>query len=264
MNNDEFYVGYEKRAPRGLSRFIVWVVAIVSTLVLAYSVINHFLRLPFHSGISHGKYVTLKGVFVVNPYPMLLSKRPGKSAPDQSAISRYYVVPPGKKGLGASAKKWDGKYVSMGGKLIFREHQTMFVINQKSIKELKSKAAKKRSKKILNASKSRDLGEFHLKGEIVDSKCYLGQMKPGEGKTHRACATLCIRGGLPPLFITESPKLGLKRLYLVLISEEGHPVNQEILDLVAEPVEIKGQIIQKDNLYFFRANPRAYTRLSSF
>ena len=264
MNNDEFYVGYEKRAPKGLSHFIVWVVAIVSTLILAYSVINHFLRLPFHSGISHGKYVTLEGVFAANPYPMLLSERPGKAAPSQVAISRYYVVPPGKKGLGASAKKWDGKYVSMGGKLIFREHQTMFVINKKSIKELKSEAAEKQSEKILNTSKSRDLGDFRLKGEIVDSKCYLGQMKPGEGKTHRACATLCIRGGLPPLFITESPRLGLKRLYLILTSEEGRPVNQEILDLVAEPLEIKGRIIQKDNFYFLMANPRAYKRLSSF
>jgi hypothetical protein len=27
-----------------------------------------------------------------------------------------------------------------------------------------------------------------LTGEIVDSKCYLGVMNPGQGKVHRDCA----------------------------------------------------------------------------
>ena len=136
----------------------------------------------------------------------------------------------------------------------------MFVINKKSIKEIKNK---KMLKKILKASIDKSLGTFNLKGQIVDSKCYLGQMQPGSGKTHRSCATLCIRGGLPPLFITKLPKLGLERLYLVLITTKGEPVNQQILDMVAEPVEITGKIIQKDNLYFFESNPKAYKRLST-
>ena len=36
-----------------------------------------------------------------------------------------------------------------------------------------------------------------LKGEIIDPKCYLGAMKPGGGKTHKACAMRCIAGGIP-------------------------------------------------------------------
>jgi hypothetical protein len=46
-----------------------------------------------------------------------------------------------------------------------------------------------------------DLGAFTLVGEIVDSKCYLGIMNPGETNPHRECAALCIRGGIPPLII---------------------------------------------------------------
>src|SRR5437762_1463955 len=38
-----------------------------------------------------------------------------------------------------------------------------------------------------------------LHGEIVDIKCHSGAMKPGDGKTHKACAVLCIRGGIPPV-----------------------------------------------------------------
>jgi hypothetical protein len=46
-----------------------------------------------------------------------------------------------------------------------------------------------------------DLGAFTLVGEIVDSKCYLGIMNPGETNPHRECAALCIGGGIPPLII---------------------------------------------------------------
>lgn len=43
-----------------------------------------------------------------------------------------------------------------------------------------------------------------LDGELVDSKCYLGTMKPGDGKTHKSCAILCLRGGIPPLFVSKA------------------------------------------------------------
>jgi len=40
-------------------------------------------------------------------------------------------------------------------------------------------------------------GEFDLVGEIVDSKCYFGNMNPGNGKVHRDCAVRCMSGGIP-------------------------------------------------------------------
>lgn len=46
-----------------------------------------------------------------------------------------------------------------------------------------------------------ELGETTLKGEIVDSKCYLGVMNPGNLKAHRACAINCIQGGVPPVLL---------------------------------------------------------------
>ncbi|MDE0594963.1 MAG: hypothetical protein OSB65_06930 [Roseibacillus sp.] len=41
------------------------------------------------------------------------------------------------------------------------------------------------------------LGETTLKGEIMNAKCYLGGMNPGNLKAHRACAIHCIQGGIP-------------------------------------------------------------------
>ena len=46
-----------------------------------------------------------------------------------------------------------------------------------------------------------ELGETTPKGEIVDSKCYLGVMNPGNLKAHRACAINCIQGGVPPVLL---------------------------------------------------------------
>jgi hypothetical protein len=47
------------------------------------------------------------------------------------------------------------------------------------------------------APPTRDLGERILIGEIVDTKCFLGVMNPGEGKVPRECAALCLSGGIP-------------------------------------------------------------------
>ena len=48
------------------------------------------------------------------------------------------------------------------------------------------------------------LGEVDLVGEILDSKCWFGAMRPSQGKPHKACASLCIRGGIPPAFFARA------------------------------------------------------------
>jgi len=42
------------------------------------------------------------------------------------------------------------------------------------------------------------LGQVELEGELVDTKCWLGVMRPATGKVHRACAARCLSGGVPP------------------------------------------------------------------
>jgi len=54
-------------------------------------------------------------------------------------------------------------------------------------------------------------------GEHVDSKCYLGAMKPGQSPVHRACAALCLAGGIPAGVVTAGAEggAGQARLYIV-------------------------------------------------
>ena len=105
------------------------------------------------------------------------------------------------------------------------------------------------------------LGTHTLAGEIVDSKCFLGVMKPGELKTHRACATRCISGGVPPVLLVR--KRDGTALYLVLIATDGGAVNDRVLDLVAEPVEITGEVLRYGDLLVLRSDPETYERFAS-
>lgn len=42
------------------------------------------------------------------------------------------------------------------------------------------------------------LGEGMFTGELVDTKCWSGVMRPATGKVHRGCAIRCLSGGVPP------------------------------------------------------------------
>ena len=100
-----------------------------------------------------------------------------------------------------------------------------------------------------------------LVGEIVDSKCFLGVMKPGNLKPHRACATRCISGGVPPVLLVRDD-LGNASYYL-LTSPSGAAVNQDIIrhNLVAEPISITGEVWQQGDRRVLRADPETYLRL---
>jgi hypothetical protein len=79
-------------------------------------------------------------------------------------------------------------------------------------------------------------------------------MKPGRGKSHRSCAANCIRGGIPPVLVADGQ-------HYLLVDFSDQPVNDRVLDVVAEPIEIIGEVVRKDNLYYLKADPETYRRL---
>jgi hypothetical protein len=89
-----------------------------------------------------------------------------------------------------------------------------------------------------------DLGRIEVVGEIVDSKCYLGVMKPGRGKPHRSCAARCLSGGIPPQLLVVS-EAGASRL-LLLAGSGGDPLPPpSFLGLVGEPVIASGALVRR-------------------
>ena len=89
----------------------------------------------------------------------------------------------------------------------------------------------------LRRSPPRAQGRVTLRGEIVDSKCYLGAMKPGGGRTHRGCALLCLKGGIPPLFVSRTG--GTSPSIYLLTSESRGPAHEQLLNLAGLPVVVE-------------------------
>lgn len=81
--------------------------------------------------------------------------------------------------------------------------------------------------------------EQTLTGEVVDVFCYLSHPKDGIGKGHAGCAKKCIKSGLPVAI-----KAG-EQLYLATM-EDHNPANQQLADLAAEQVTVRGKVMELD------------------
>ena len=90
-------------------------------------------------------------------------------------------------------------------------------------------------------------------------KCFFGAMNPGQSAPHRACAIRCISGGIPPVLLVRLPNG--TATYFLLVSANGKPVNRQVLDFVAEPVQITGEVERQGGLLILRADPADYHRL---
>ena len=86
-----------------------------------------------------------------------------------------------------------------------------------------------------------------------------GRPKPRPVSANRACAIRCISGGVPPVLLVRQ-KDG-PAIYLLLVSADGKPVNKQVLDMVAEPLEITGEVERQGELLILRADPVTYRKL---
>ena len=102
------------------------------------------------------------------------------------------------------------------------------------------------------------VGSFSLAGEILDSKCWFGAMRPAEGKVHKSCAALCIRGGIPPAFFARGPK---QQGALMIMTVGGRAHGPDLLALVADPVRISGQVLRLGDLLLLDAAPSQIVRI---
>jgi len=251
--NDEFYIGWDAKAAPGIGKTVRKAVVIVLALaLLAPVVLAVSQRMIGVSVFEWGNHKIFAGVLQTTPYPHLLVPRPG-NADGRPSFSTYYLVAPWKFGLKTEAiAAFDGKSVSLKGTLIYRGNQTMIEVVPDSIQATNAAT-------LVALPWTMPLGKQTLVGEIVDSKCFLGVMNPGQLTPHRACAIRCISGGVPPVLLVRQ-KDG-PAIYLLLVSSEGNPVNKQVLDLVAEPIEITGQVERQGELLILRADPATYRRV---
>ncbi len=253
-SSDEFYTGYLPTAPPGIARRVRQAALLLFALTLLISLAMVFGQKGFSSAIYEFlEYREFEGVVREEPYPTLALKRPGRAGEDET--SRVYLVGQGKVGADVDVAGLDGKRVKLRGSLLYQEDQTMIEVVTGSVEPLGVETGSATTM----SSRETSLGRQTLQGRIIDSKCYLGIMKPGSTKPHRACAALCIAGGIPPLFLL-SDQDGATA-YLMLVGAEGESVNREVLSFVDEPLEISGEVARLDDLWILKADPATYRRL---
>jgi hypothetical protein len=216
----EFYVGYLPKAPSRLGRRIAIVTAVLVLGACSAAALLTVKQPAFaSSNFEYGTYREYKGALGVEPYPTL-----------RTEAGAFLLVAPGKHGLDARPG-----FVSLQGSLISRGENRMLEVRPDSVRVTNGQPSK---------AATVGLGSFTLQGEIVDSKCYLGVMNPGEGKVHRDCAARCIAGGVPPAFIARDSS-GETR-FMLLTGLRG-----EISSWVGEHVELKGQLSRRGSQLIF-------------
>jgi nitrite reductase/ring-hydroxylating ferredoxin subunit len=254
-DRNEFYVGYESKAPPGLAKQTMRIIAGLCAASLCISVLLVLGQQPFAPAVfEFQQYKEFEGVIEEHPVPTLLVRRPGATGA-VSAMSRYPLVMPGKQGALQSVQGFNGARVNLQGSLIYRTEQTMIELVPNSIRAL----APLLNQRDSQTTPDDDLGVFTIVGEVVDTKCYFGVMNPGNGKVHKDCAVRCISGGIPPALLVRT--LDVNPIILLLVGTNGRPLNREILDKIGEPVEIHGRVVRSGDTLRLSAEPRSIRRL---
>ncbi|HWQ32668.1 MAG TPA: hypothetical protein VNQ79_07275 [Blastocatellia bacterium] len=243
--NEEFYVGYLPQAPSQLAVFARRVIVVLLLIAALTALVLVFGQHRFPAAVfEFGHEREFEGTVRLEPYPALILSREG-------APMRYTLVGTGKHGAEAALAGFDNRQVKLRGTLIYRDNISMIEVAPGSVVAVNNAPATR--------TITEDLGKQTLSGEIVDSKCWTGVMNPGSTKVHRDCAVRCISGGIPPMLIVHDD--AGKTASLLLVSEAGKPVNQEVLDYIAEPVEITGQVVREGTQLFLRADPKTIRRV---
>ena len=196
MPRDEFYIGYLPKAPPKTARFRSRVVAVV--LLLAFGVValvaSTQKTLPpgtFEFGVD----TEVGGLIATTATPILLSR---DHAYLLVGVGKFGWTPPDEPALQVT-----GSVIEANGLQMIEVHETTpgdaasteadFVVERDSVT---------------------------LFGELVDTKCYLGVMRPATGKVHRACAVRCLSGGIPPGLLVRIGE-GESRVYVLEGSDGG-------------------------------------------
>ena len=240
-----FYVGYLPM-PAALKRFnrLAVAVLLVAAGTLAF-LVSAGMRVAGTGQWDLSAPVTLEGRLVAAPYPHL--KLAGVEP------RTVLLVGIGKIGAQAWAAPHDGTSVRVTGFEIARGPWSILELeNAEAIQPAAIPV-------VLADGAPEPVGPVALQGEIIDSKCFLGVMKPGEGRVHKACATVCLLGGMPPMFMVRNAR-GQRAAYL-MTDPDGGPLRRELAAYVADPVALAGTVERRGDILVLKTDPASIRRL---
>ncbi len=227
-SSGEFYIGWQSKIPAGLGRSVRSVVlGLGVALPLLFVFLAHWQNPVDVGAFEFGVERDFSGVLFESPLPLLQA-----DWGDSPAGKNFLLVGAGKFGPPGVIKGKNGQRVRFKGSLIYRNGVTMIEMNQPD------------SFEVLDETRSAmppltTLGEGTFSGELVDTKCFFGVMRPATGKVHRACAVVCLSGGVPPgLLVRDDHR---DAVVLLLVGAEGKPLDIDF-ELAARVLEVHGKL----------------------
>jgi hypothetical protein len=218
-NSDDFYIGYEAKLPRSFRSAICGAIAgFVVALVVAASIATAMQRALPDARFAFGHVESYAGWLSLKPTPALLVQ-------GRDGVTRYWLVAPGKFGPAKVLGDVAEGPVQLDATPISREHWKMLEVVEGSIRHAAGIAPP--------SSRDSTARRVRIRGEVVDSKCFLGVMNPGEGAAHRDCAVRCLSGGVPRMFAYRDAN-DTPHLALLLTS---HPIDP------GRSVELAGDLV---------------------
>lgn len=253
---EDFYIGYLPKMPKTYLTASRIAVVVIFLLVVTSGFVTGFFQRQFNDGnFEFGQLTEVRGILTTDPVPRLMI---GEGVKVRSIV----LVGFGKMGAegtiegmeNVSGEILEGREVTLQGTLIYGEGKSFMELtaHDESLVEIHDSWGKVNS--------PNEEGEKTLVGEIIDPKCYFGVMKPGEGKTHRACAVRCVSGGIPP--VLRVAQVGLRPEFYFLKGISGERLNAEVLEFIADRVEVEGESFRLDDWRVLHIDPSGITRIT--
>ncbi|MBX2804418.1 MAG: hypothetical protein KTR19_00475 [Hyphomicrobiales bacterium] len=188
---------------------------------------------------------TVTGILEAKPYPLVHVKQGSERIPAGHTI---ILSGQGKNGAISRAEPLDGKLVEASGVILKRGDLDML-----QLRGGEAGLSAKDGQGGMIAPKPEELGRWKVAGEICDGKCLAGAMRPGTGLAHRACANLCLAGGIAPVFVSSKPVEGSE--FLLMAESDGGPLGDWFYDYTAVYISLEGNVERRGGLLVFKADP---------
>jgi hypothetical protein len=214
-----FFVGWSGRSALPLLGFLA---LILLTLFAGFGALAFALGVsvddPGGGNFTGDKAIT--GVLIADPYPMIVTDT------DHHTI---LLSGGGKHGVQDQARSLDGRHVRATGAGVKRGDRDLLLVDQLQP-----------APGDVVPPVRQPLGSWRLTGELCDGKCSLGVMRPGNKPAHKACANVCLIGGVPPVYITTTPVLGTQ--YLLMGDMQNRALPDALRDYVAITTRMDGTL----------------------
>ena len=236
MSKDDFFIGWAETPDADRRFFLKAGIGGAALTAALAGTVSAFQRPAGMGSWAMGDIREWRGIATSDPYPML------RTTDIDGAPRTALLGCQGKCGVSARIGSHTGKPVIVKGSLIQRGAHAMIAVVDGMDWIAEDPGADVGG---LAFPAPVMLSDVTLKGEILDTKCWFGAMRPSEGKVHKSCASLCIRSGIPPAFYVKDIR---EQKALMIMTDGGAAFGEDILEFVADPVEVSGKVSRMGDL----------------